>query len=245
MPDRRSWRGPHPKDRECFAPESLPNLRAAVDDLSWLRQRGYSSKAAVALVGNRHALRDRQRMALQRCAAGETESRHRRSRQTDCASLRGETIVIDGYNVLLTLEAGLSGGVLLLARDGALRDVAAMSAHYRRVEATRPAIVLIAEFLKSCDCRNVIFYLDRPVSNSARLGRVVESAVAGSSSRWDVRLVEHVDRALKASPHIVATADSVVLDRCDRWFNLARAIVEQAMPDAWIVDLRASVRATK
>ena len=33
------------------------------------------------------------------------------------------------------------------------------------------------------------------------------------------------------------TADSGILDRCHRWFNLPRAAIERAIPDAWIVDL--------
>ena len=45
------------------------------------------------------------------------------------------------------------------------------------------------------------------------------------------------DRDLIASPAIVATADSGVLDRCGRWFNLARDVVERSAPEAWMIDL--------
>ena len=237
MPDGRSWRGPHPKDRDCFSDQQLPRVRTAVADLSWLLERGYSARAALDLVGNRYALRDRQRMALQRCAAGEEECRRRRSNRVEEHALAGEIIVVDGYNVLLTIEAALSGGALLLARDGTVRDLAAMSAHYRRVETTRPAIELLAEFFTAAACAEVRWYLDSPVSNSDRLRRLIEDAVTGSSPPWDVRLVEKVDRELAASKHIVATADSRILDRCDRWFNLARRIVSRSIPTGWIVDL--------
>jgi hypothetical protein len=54
---------------------------------------------------------------------------------------------------------------------------------------------------------------------------------------WDVRLVASPDRALIETPGIVATADSGVLDRCDRWFNLAREVVAAVVPGAWVVDL--------
>jgi hypothetical protein len=52
-----------------------------------------------------------------------------------------------------------------------------------------------------------------------------------------VRLVASPDRALIDAHGIVATADSGVLDRCGRWFNLAREVVAAAVPRAWIVDL--------
>ena len=237
MADRRGARGPHPKDEDCFDDDQLLRLRRGVADLSWLRSRGYSSKAALDLVGNRYALRDRQRIALQRCAAGDEECRQREMRRVADSALEGATLVVDGYNVLLTLEAALSGGVLLRARDGAFRDLAAMSAHYRRLRVTRPAIGLVRDHLERRGCERVLWYLDSPVSNSGRLKGIIEAAVAGSKAAWEVRLIKQVDRAVATSPHIVATADSAILDRCSRWFNLARSIVEQSVPEAWIVDL--------
>ena len=42
MPDTRDWRGPHPKDHECFTGRWLPVLRGATYELSWLLERGYS-----------------------------------------------------------------------------------------------------------------------------------------------------------------------------------------------------------
>ncbi len=238
VPDTRTRRGPHPKDRECFAPQAVPLLRAAVADLSWLLSRGYSARAATKLVGDRYTLRDRQRKALQRCAASDDECARRRRRQVDVEALRGVGVAVDGYNVLLSLEAALCRGVLLLGRDGALRDMAAMSHHYRRVHATRPAIDLLAEFFEEAGCAKVLWYLDRPVSNSGRLKKLIEDAVAGRNPAWSVELSPHTDRALADSPHIVATADSAILDRCRRWINLARVVVSRSVPDAWIVDFR-------
>jgi hypothetical protein len=239
MPDTRSWRGPHPKDLECFSARWLPVLRSAVADLSWLLGRGYSGKASLKLVGDRYALRDRQRKALQRCAASDAACRERHQKRLSTANLAGETVAVDGYNVLLTLEAALSGGVLLLARDGVLRDLAAMSAHYRRLQATRPAIDLLAQFFADAECARVIWYLDRPVSNSGRLKRLIQETVSQREPPWRVDLTDRTDSLLMRSPHVVATADSAVLDGCHRWVNLARAIVETSIPEAWILDLEA------
>ena len=238
MPDRRAARGPHPKDVACFAEEQVPALRRAVADLSWLQSRGYSPKASLKLVGDRHALRDRQRRALQRCAAGDQECARRERTRLEPERLAGRDVVVDGYNVLLTLEAALSGGVLLLARDGALRDLAAMSAHYRRVHTTRPAIDLLADFFEEHRPSAVRWLLDRPVSNSGRLRRLIEEQVEGRRPPWTVELADHTDRRLIEAEAIVATADSAVLDRCDGWVNLARHVVEERIPEAWIVDLR-------
>ena len=237
MPDRRTKRGAHPKDEVCFESKALPKLRQAVADLSWLRSKGYSNRASLTLVGDRYSLRDRQRKALQRCAAGDDQVLDREQRRVAVDSLANEKIIIDGYNVILSLEAALCGGVLMIARDGALRDLAAMSNHYRRVHATRPAIELLAEFLDDSQCSNVQLLLDRPVSNSGRLRVLITETVSKRSAHWEVLLTDRTDQTLIASPDIVATADSAVLDRCNRWFNLARTLVEDQIPDAWVVDL--------
>lgn len=242
MPDRRSARGPHPKDLACFADECLPALRRAVTDLSWLQSRGYSAKASLKLVGDRYALRDRQRRALQRCAAGTEECERRRRHLLAPQEIGGRDVVVDGYNVLLTLEAALSGGVLLLGRDGALRDLAAMSAHYRRVHTTRPAIDLLADFFERHRPASVRWLLDRPVSNSGRLRRLIEERVEGRRPPWKVELADQTDRRLSEAAAVVATADSAVIDRCDAWINLARHVVETRIPAAWIVDLRGDSR---
>ena len=237
MPDRRTRRGAHPKDARCFSDDALPALRQAVSDLSWLRSRGYADRSALALVGNRYALRDRQRKALQRCAASDQQVASRSANRVEIESLEGDSIVIDGYNVILSLETALCGGVLLLARDGAMRDLAAMSHHYRRVDATTEAIDLLGEFLDHCRCSHVLLLLDRPVSNSGRLRKLLEQSVADRSAKWQIELADQTDQALINSDDIVATADSAILDRCARWFNLSRAIIEQQIPTAWIIDL--------
>jgi hypothetical protein len=38
----------------------------------------------------------------------------------------------------------------------------------------------------------------------------------------------------------VATADSGILDECGRWVNLARAAIDQRVPDANLVELSGS-----
>lgn len=237
MPDTRTQRGPHPKDLACFAPEAVAALRVAVGELSWLLERGYPARAALKLVGDRHALKDRQRKALQRSAAAPRACRQRRRKRVRPGTLAARRIAVDGYNVLLTVEAALSGGVLLIGRDGAMRDLAAMSGHYRRVAVTRRAIDLLADALAELGSGPVHWYLDRPVSNSGRLRRLIEERVDGREPRWTVELADGIDRLLGVSRSVVATADSAILDRCESWFNLARHVVESAVPQAWIVDL--------
>jgi hypothetical protein len=54
---------------------------------------------------------------------------------------------------------------------------------------------------------------------------------------WSVDLVDNPDRVLDSSCEVVATSDSVILDGCARWFNLARYTIEARCPGAVVVDL--------
>ncbi len=237
MPDRRRHRGAHPRDRECFSPEALATLRQATGDLCWLRSRGYPDKAALKLVGDRYALRLRQRSALQRCAVAGEVSARRRAGEVAPEAVRGETLMLDGYNVLLTVESALGGGVVLKARDGAFRDIAAMRSHFRKVLQTRPALELIGGHLEALGCSAALWYFDRPISNSGRLKALMLEVAEQQGWPWEVELVPNPDKVLAVADEIVATADGGILDQGPRWFNLARRVVEDSVPSAWVVDL--------
>jgi hypothetical protein len=237
VPDSRSNRGPHPKDERCFASSELERLRPAVAELSWLLGRGYPPRASLALVGDRHALVDRQRKAVQRCAAAADSVERRLAHRVEPSALHGERVVIDGYNVLLTVESALSGGVVLEARDGTFRDIAAMSRHYKRVGSTRPALELIGDELAGAGVIGVHWLFDRPISNSGRLARILDQLAAERSWPWLVELVANPDPVLRESHDVIATADSAILDRCRRWLNLARWVIETRIPDAWVARL--------
>ena len=52
-------------------------------------------------------------------------------------ALRGSVeLLIDGYNVLTTVESALAHGLLLIGRDGCMRDLASMHGSWRKVDET-------------------------------------------------------------------------------------------------------------
>jgi hypothetical protein len=239
MTDRRRHRGAHPKDTELFTQAALPALRRAVVDLSWLLSRGYPLRASLALVGDRDGLTVRQRQSVRRCACSEEQRIERRARRASPETMPGAPVWIDGFNVLTTIEAAFGGGVLLLARDGALRDMASMHGSYRLVEETQPAIEAVAEVLAGREGTQCRWVLDEPVSNSGRLAAILREFAAERGLRWTVEVVPDPDQVLAAAPAdvLVASADSQVMDGAPRTWQLARETVEGIRPKPWILDL--------
>lgn len=239
MPDTRHHRGAHPEDAKLFAAERWPSLQRAAAELHWLLDRGYALRSAVELVGNRHYLEQRQRLALARGACSAAQLQRRNAHRVDWSALASADAVIDGYNLLITLESALSGALILGCRDGTFRDLASLHGTYREVHETEPAARLAGEAFARAEARSCRWILDRPVSNSGRLRTHLLEIAASAGWPWLVELEFSPDHRLAAAGEIVTTSDSVVLDRCARWVNAAREIIEGAKLGARILDLAA------
>ncbi|ALW85234.1 hypothetical protein AUC43_09080 [Hymenobacter sedentarius] len=229
-------RGPHPADAQLFAPQWLPVLRRAVEELSWLLTRGYPRGSTIKLVGDRYALTERQRWAVGRAACTDEQCQRRKATQLPPAALRGRPVSIDGFNLIILLETALSGGVVLRGRDGALRDLASIHGTYRAVQETDRAIRLTAAVLLPLAPGPVRWLLDQPVSNSGRLAARLRELGPELGLPWRVEVVMNPDVELSETPDVVVTADSAVLDRTGAWLNLGALVLERE-PPRWLLNL--------
>jgi hypothetical protein len=236
-PDRRRHRGAHPEDARLFADLCVARLRVAASEMSWLLSRGYQPKSALKLVGDRHGLRERQRLAVVRAACSDESRERRRTRCVSAAEVEREDLIVDGFNLIITLEAALSGGLLVLCRDGTLRDLSSVHGSYRAVEETERAVILAGDVLSTLRPASVLWLLDSPVSNSGRLAARIRRLAGEHGWPWTVETEFNPDRTIVNSERIAVTSDSNVLDGVARWFNLNRLLVERHVPQAWIIDL--------
>src|SRR5690348_11345077 len=110
----------HPDDGRLFGPEALGRLGIAQEEAAFLLGRGYPVAMVIRTVGDHHQLDARQRLAIQRATCTEAQRAARLARAIDPARGAEGPIAIDGFNLLVTLEVALSGGVLLASADGAL-----------------------------------------------------------------------------------------------------------------------------
>ena len=237
MPDKRTHRGPHPADEKLFAPEAISNLRSALADYSLLLTKGYAEKSALKLVCDKFSLTQRQRLAVMRSACSDRQLASRSENRIEAKNLAGQSVAVDGYNVLITVEAAMSGGVIFAGRDGCFRDLASIHGTYRKVTETIPAVRMIGEFLQEIGAGKALWLLDSPVSNSGRLKTLIGELADKNNWEWEVELLLSPDAELKKTDLVVASSDSVILDGCRKWTNLAAEIITQKIPSATIVDL--------
>ena len=229
MPDIRKHRGAHPEDRKLFAANQLPALRAAVAELSWLLTRDYAMKAALKLVGDRYRLTDRQRLAVSRAACSDQSKKRRTETLVRIEQATGDELIVDGFNLIITIEAALSGGVLMLCRDGCIRDLSSVHGSYRSVSETEGAIRLIGEALEALQPRSVEWLLDRPISNSGRLAKRIRDLAGENCWPWTVETVFNPDAEIFSSGKIVISSDGPLLDRVERWINVNRYLIDERL----------------
>lgn len=224
-------RGPDPEDAHAFAPAALPALRRGVDDLSWLLERGYSDVAALKLVGDHLQLTRRQRKAIQRCACADTQVQERRARRL---SRPDGPVIIDGFNVLITLERALAGGPVLVGRDGAWRDLAGVHGTWRSVATTGHALEAVGRVLGQTQ---TTWVLDRPVSNAGRLSVRIRTLAQERGWPWLATVEDQADAIVRDFDGTAATSDGGILDRCGAWIAIEPLALTAVGHAAWRVEL--------
>ena len=209
-------------DDKVFSSVAVAKLRRAQEELYFLLNRGYPMKSAMTFVGNHHQLTVRQALAVVRASASQKSLTLRKEKQLD--EIRGQTVYIDGFNIIITLEVALSDGMLFIGQDGCIRDLAELRGTYRIIPQTWKTIESIRDALLCLGVSNAVFYLDQPVSNSGRLRARINEI------DWPmpvtVEITRSPDALLKRLPCVV-TGDSVILDECESWFNLTAYILNQ------------------
>jgi hypothetical protein len=190
-------------------------------DFRFLLNRGYPRKAALDLVGNRYALTFDQRHLLHRGVFSKVDAESRRRKLLRLRDLRGYDLAIDGYNVLITVEAGLCGRPLVLADDGFTRDISGLSGNFRKTARTEKALKLIIEVLKTMNPRHALFLFDAPISKSGELAEEVRTQLMKESLPGDALAVKVPEKILIGFPGIVATSDTAIIDQSEKVVDLA------------------------
>ncbi|HZJ99805.1 MAG TPA: DUF434 domain-containing protein [Tissierellaceae bacterium] len=230
-------RGFDPMDYKWFGESELKKLNRAADEIQFLLDRDYKMTSASEFVANHYLLSLRQRNALKRSLSTEEQYEERMNKSLPNHFLKDDIIFIDGFNIIINLEVALSQSVLVLGRDGVIRDLAGLRGTYRIIDKTYNALEILGDFFEKKEVPGVAFYLDTPVSNSGNLKILIHQILGKYNFNVDVELVKNPDKILMDKARIVS-ADSVILDNCKSWFNISGEIIRDYVDDPFLVDFR-------
>lgn len=187
-------------------------LRRAADDVRYLLDRGYPKESAVRFVSDHYRLPQEQRFATIRVVLSAEKARTRREKAMPLEALRGKTVFIDGYNVLIAVESLLSGKVVYKGDDGFLRDTQGIFRSYQASKLTAPAISEILRLLRFAAPARVEVLLDQQISMSGQLAAEIRGMMEELGLQGSARTAQDVDHKLKAAKGIIATGDGNIID---------------------------------
>ena len=223
-------RGYVDKDEELFGGSQRAKILSVANDARWLMNRGYSAESAITFTSNHYLLTSRQRMAIFRSILHDEDKTTRLKKEI---LKPGTEVLIDGLNIIITLETALSHSLVLRGDDGVLRDVAGLHGTYRIIDKTVKAIELILQTLSNLDVRNATFILDKPVSNSGSLKQLILEI----SRNFNLEVVAELDMnpdQIFVDKENVISSDGPVILKSSSWFNLNSMIVRDMIPDTWV-----------
>ncbi len=204
----------------------MNDLQAAISDLRYLLNRGYSGKLALDVVCNRYGLSIAERNFLVRAVFPRTEILAHRAKRAGISEARGREVAVDGYNVLITVEAGLKGEEVFLCDDGFVRDAQASFGKYRMSAATLPAVDEILKRLKRYSPKRVVFIFDSQVSRSGELAAAVRKRMIALGVKGDASVAHDADLAL-ARYRYVCSSDRAVIKKAERIIDLPYHILKK------------------
>lgn len=232
-----SRRGYIPEDEKQFKGRQLEFLKRAADEVQFLLDQGYDIKPTTTFVGNHYMFSERQRLALARSVSSKEWVSRRNEKELLRKGLQNlpQTVHIDGFNTIITLEVALSGSPIFACRDGVLRDLAGLRGTYRIIDKTQIAVELLLEQLKFLHISIACFYLDAPVSNSGRLSSLIRQCAEKHDILVEVQIITDVDHVLEQLPGVIS-GDAIILNRCMSWLNILPEIVAQ-IETVWKIQL--------
>lgn len=231
---KTSKRGFDLNDKRWFSEKELLNLRKAHEEIKWLLDRDYKLETIINLVSGRYQFSTRQRDALKRATCGTKNEILRKSKELSINELKNKTLNIDGFNLIISLEVALSGGVLIVGNDGLIRDLAGLRGTYKLIDKTDISIEYLFEFLEQKEVKAINIYLDSPVSNSGNLKiRILEHSNK-YKIKTNVELVNNADVILEKLDYVV-TSDATILDKCNSFINLNKFIIDEYIHEAKLI----------
>jgi len=201
------------------------DLQKASENFRYLLNRGYPRKASLELVGNRYELTFDHRHLLHRGVFPDSDSESRRKKIISIKEVQNKDLAIDGHNVLITIEAGLSGRPLILADDGFVRDISGLSGSFKKTEMTEKVLQWIVAFLKKWRPRHTLFLFDAPISKSGILAQELRALLKKESLPGDALAMKVPEKILIGFQGVIATSDTAIIDRSDKVIDLAGDII--------------------
>jgi len=167
-----------------------------------------------------------ERHLLSRCVFPRKEVKEHEKKRMKITWVRGKTLGVDGYNVLITAESILSDKEVVMCDDGFIRDLRGIFGKYRISGLTDRALREILNLIRRSGAKKVHILFDKQVSRSGELASVTRNLMRKMGIPGDAAAVGGVDFLLRKY-QVAATSDSVVIKRAKAVWDIPAELKPQ------------------
>ncbi|RLF07749.1 MAG: hypothetical protein DRJ64_02430 [Thermoprotei archaeon] len=214
------------------------NTILAIEDFFYLINRGYKRNRSLDFVTARYKLGRLERFLLYRSIFDYKTSRIRRKKMVDHREIRNKELLIDGFNVLSTIQSSLFRDVLVRGTDKIVRDLAAYSRKIKVSKYLLTSLLCLLSYISKVSPRRILIVFDSQVSRSSsilffakyfseKMGIVCEGRLEQKTDKY---IIDH------GKDYIIASSDSVIIDNVPLIFDLGGKIAEIISMES-IIDL--------
>ena len=199
---------------------------------------GYPKFATIRFVADHFQLNVEERHILTRIIVPPERIASRISKKVAFIDTRYKDILLDGYNVLLSVDSLLRKKPIWLCDDGYVRDTRCYFSKAKQVEDLEKSLDLVIKFLCEAHPKSVIFLLDAQISRSGELAgfiryKMEEHGIPGEariSKTTDFELKAYEDKAYEEGQKnnlVVATSDGIVIDSVSQAIDIPACLMEK------------------
>lgn len=192
-------------------------LKPARDIRSILRW-GYPKFATIRFVADHSQLSAEERYILTRVIMPPDKVVSRVRKKMACSGIRDRDLLLDGYNVLLSVDSLLKNEPMWFCDDGYIRDTRYYFSKAKQAEDIGEALDLVLEFFSEAHPKSVTFLLDAQISRSGELAGFIRRKLEEQGIPGDAHTSKTADFDLKTEGEkpekqlVVASSDGIVID---------------------------------
>jgi hypothetical protein len=207
-------------------------LKPARDIRSILRW-GYPKFPTIRFVADHFQISQEERYILTRVIMPPDRIVSRINKKVACKGIKERDLLLDGYNVLLSVDSLLKKEPMWFCDDGYIRDTSYYFSKSKQAEDLEEALDTILTFLSEAGPKSVVFLLDAQISRSGELAGFIRHKLNECGISGEAKTSKVVDYELKAEGGnsennvILATSDGIVIDSVLEVLDIPACLMEK------------------
>ncbi|MFQ5981195.1 MAG: DUF434 domain-containing protein [Candidatus Heimdallarchaeota archaeon] len=231
---------------------SIPSKRLSLilQDVSYLLNRGYDKRRAIDFVASRYLLDQSLRNFIFRTMSSTNLANQTKAKLLPVEQLQDQTIGVDGFNILITLQEMFQKKPVYLCYDHVIRDISGNYGRFLDEKAGKEAIQTLITVLRNLPLNRFTIFLDEPVSHSGKVAGKLRDELASQIKEHShgvlsndfqltrtVNTVKSPDYELRKFD-VVASHDSIVIQKAKHVFDIPRHAMTCGLLSPTIVNIR-------